>query len=122
MSRESNTLEFREQAARVMTETGRPVPHAAASIGVGEQLLKKLRKIRLEPRSAPGASIVRPAGSDPRWGRVCAATRTSTLVWISARQQARSSAASKDRRVLDAAQNIIAPILIGQTSAVVRSK
>ena len=33
------TPEFREQAARLVIETGRPVAHVAAEIGVGEQVL-----------------------------------------------------------------------------------
>ena len=31
--------EFREQAARLVIETGRPVAHVAAEIGVGEEVL-----------------------------------------------------------------------------------
>ncbi len=37
--RKKYTPEFREQAARLVIETGRPVAHVAAEIGVGEQLL-----------------------------------------------------------------------------------
>ncbi|ODQ94302.1 transposase [Mycolicibacterium holsaticum] len=37
--RKKYTPEFREQAARLVLETGRPVAHVAAEIGVGEQLL-----------------------------------------------------------------------------------
>lgn len=37
--RKKFTPEFREQAARLVIETGRPVAHVAAEIGVGEQLL-----------------------------------------------------------------------------------
>lgn len=37
--RKKYTSEFREQAARLVIETGRPVAHVAAEIGVGEQLL-----------------------------------------------------------------------------------
>ena len=37
--RRKYTPEFREQAARLVIETGRPVAHVAAEIGVGEQLL-----------------------------------------------------------------------------------
>ena len=37
--RRKYTLEFREQAARLVIETGRPVAHVAAEIGVGEQVL-----------------------------------------------------------------------------------
>jgi transposase len=32
------TPEFREQAARLVIETGRPAAHMAAEVGVGEQL------------------------------------------------------------------------------------
>ena len=37
--RRKYTPEFREQAARLVIETGRPAAHVAAEIGVGEQLL-----------------------------------------------------------------------------------
>ena len=37
--RRKYTPEFREQAARLVIGTGRPATHAAAEIGVGEQLL-----------------------------------------------------------------------------------
>jgi transposase-like protein len=37
--RRKYTPEFREQAARLVMETGRPVAHVAAEIGVGEQVL-----------------------------------------------------------------------------------
>jgi len=46
--RRKYTLEFREQAARLVIETGRPVAHVAAEIGVGEQLLG--RWVRLQRR------------------------------------------------------------------------
>ena len=42
--------EFREQAARLVIETGRPVAHVAAEIGVGEQVLG--RWVRLQRRAA----------------------------------------------------------------------
>ncbi len=35
--RRKYTPEFREQAARLVIETGRPVAHVAAEIGVGDQ-------------------------------------------------------------------------------------
>ena len=35
--RRKYTPEFREQAARLVIETGRPVAHVAAEIGVGEK-------------------------------------------------------------------------------------
>jgi transposase len=50
--RKKYTPEFREQAARLVIETGRPVAHVAAEIGVGEQLLG--RWVRLA-REAAGA-------------------------------------------------------------------
>jgi transposase-like protein len=37
--RRKYTPEFREQVARLVIETGRPVAHVAAEIGVGEQVL-----------------------------------------------------------------------------------
>lgn len=33
------TPEYREQAVRLVVDTGRPIAHVAAEIGVGEQLL-----------------------------------------------------------------------------------
>jgi hypothetical protein len=46
------TPEFREQAARQVIETGRPVVHVAAEIGVGEQVLG--RWVRLAREAAGG--------------------------------------------------------------------
>lgn len=37
--RKKCTPEFWERAARLVIETGRPIAHAAAEIGLGEQLL-----------------------------------------------------------------------------------
>jgi transposase len=48
--RRKYTSEFREQAARLVIETGRPVAHVAAEIGVGEQVLG--RWVRLAKESA----------------------------------------------------------------------
>jgi len=51
--RRKYTPEFREQAARLVIETGRPVAHVAVEIGVGEQVLG--RWVRLAKESAaPG--------------------------------------------------------------------
>lgn len=50
--RKKYTPEFREQAARLVIETGRPIAHVAAEIGVGEQLLG--RWVR-QAREAAGA-------------------------------------------------------------------
>ena len=53
--RRKYTPEFREQAARLVIETGRPVAHVAAEIGVGEQVLG--RWVRLQ-RQAAGLAIL----------------------------------------------------------------
>ena len=37
--RKTYTPEYREQAVRLVVDTGRPIAHVAAEIGVGEQLL-----------------------------------------------------------------------------------
>ncbi|TWH10369.1 transposase [Rhodococcus rhodochrous J45] len=39
--RKQYTPEYREQSARLVIETGRPIAHVAKEIGVGEQLLGK---------------------------------------------------------------------------------
>lgn len=39
--RKRYTPEYREQSARLVIETGRPIAHVAKEIGVGEQLLGK---------------------------------------------------------------------------------
>ncbi|ORV46355.1 transposase, partial [Mycolicibacterium doricum] len=38
-NRKKYTPECREQAVRLVVDTGRPIAHVAAKIGVGEQLL-----------------------------------------------------------------------------------
>ena len=38
-NRKKYTPEYREQALRLVVDTGRPIAHVAAEIGVGEQLL-----------------------------------------------------------------------------------
>jgi Transposase len=48
--RKKYTPEFREQAARLVIETGRPTAHVAAEIGVGEQVLG--RWVRLARQAA----------------------------------------------------------------------
>ncbi|WP_413232335.1 transposase [Mycolicibacterium sp. 141076] len=50
--RKKYTPEFREQAARLVIETGRPIAHVAVEIGVGEQLLE--RWVRLAQQRASG--------------------------------------------------------------------
>jgi transposase len=49
-ARRRYTPEFREQAARLVIETARPVAHLAAEIGVGEQVLG--RWVRLARQAA----------------------------------------------------------------------
>lgn len=50
--RKKYTPEFREQAARLVIETGRPIAHVAAEIGVGEQLLGRWVRQAREAASA----------------------------------------------------------------------
>lgn len=50
--RRKYTPEFREQAARLVIETGRPVAHVAAEIGVGEQVLGRWVRLQRQAASA----------------------------------------------------------------------
>jgi transposase-like protein len=50
--RRKYTPEFREQAARLVIETGRPVAHVAAEIGIGEQVLGRWVRLAREAASA----------------------------------------------------------------------
>ena len=50
--RRKYTPEFREEAVRLVIETGRPVAHVAAEIGVGEQLLGRWVRLAKEPAAA----------------------------------------------------------------------
>jgi transposase len=52
------TPEFREQAARLVIETGRPVAHVAADIGVSEQLLGRWVRLAKETASAGDTGAV----------------------------------------------------------------
>jgi transposase-like protein len=77
--RRKYTPEFREQAARLVIETGRPVAHVAAEIGVGKQVLG--RWVRLA-RAADNAGILALCSmlmSAQSWN-VCA-TRMPNCVW-----------------------------------------
>jgi transposase len=62
--RKKYTPEFREQAARLVIETGRPTAHVAAEIGVGEQLLG--RWVRLAREAAAGDDTGRVLDADER--------------------------------------------------------
>ena len=62
--RKKYTPEFREQAARLVIETGRPVAHAAAEIGVGAQLLG--RWVRQARDAAGGGDTARVLDADER--------------------------------------------------------
>ena len=47
--RKKYTPEFREQAARLVIETGRPIAHVAAEMNLGEQLLGRwVRQARVD--------------------------------------------------------------------------
>ena len=62
--RRKYTPEFREQAARLVIETGRPVAHVAAEIGVGDQLLG--RWVRLVREAAGAGDTARVLDADER--------------------------------------------------------
>lgn len=76
--RRKYTPEFREQAARLVIETDRPVAHVAAEIGVGEQVLGRwVRRHTVPNRSSPPGtgSHVSPFGA--------MAVRSATAVTVS---------------------------------------
>src|ERR1700693_1803714 len=50
--RRKYTPEFREQAARLVIETGRPVAHVAAELGGGGQVLGRCGRLAEEPAAA----------------------------------------------------------------------
>jgi len=56
--RKKYTPEFREQAARLVIETGRPVAHVAAEIGVGEQLLGRWVRLARDAADAGNTGAV----------------------------------------------------------------
>lgn len=58
------TPEFREQAACLVIETGRPIAHVAAEIGVGDQLLG--RWVRQARDAAGGGDTARVLDADER--------------------------------------------------------
>ena len=47
-SRKKYTQEYRQEAARLVIESGRPIAHVAKEIGVAEGLLGKLVKLERE--------------------------------------------------------------------------
>jgi transposase len=53
----NTTPVFREKAARLVIETGRPVAHVAAEIGVGEQVLGHW--VRLQRKAASAGDLAR---------------------------------------------------------------
>src|ERR1700722_8104809 len=56
--RRKYTPEFREQAARLVMETGRPVARVAAEIGVGEQVLGRWVRLAKEATAAGDTGAV----------------------------------------------------------------
>ena len=69
--RRKYTPEFREQAARLVIETGRPVAHVAAEIGVGEQLLGRwVRLARAADDAGNTGAVLEPMNAQS-WS-VCA--------------------------------------------------
>jgi len=65
-SRKKYTPEYRIEAARLVTETGRPIAHVAAELGVGAQLLGRWVQQERE-RSGEHAPVADgPLGEDER--------------------------------------------------------
>jgi transposase-like protein len=58
VKRRKYTSEFREQTARLVIETGRPVAHVAAEIGVGEQVLGRWVRLQRQAASAGDTGAV----------------------------------------------------------------
>jgi transposase len=56
--RRKYTPEFREQAARLVIETGRPVAHVAAETGVGGQVLGRWVRLAREAAAAADTGAV----------------------------------------------------------------
>ena len=56
--RRKYTPEFREQAARLVIETGRPTAQVAAEIGVGEQVLGRWVRLAREAAAAGDTDVV----------------------------------------------------------------
>jgi transposase len=56
--RRKYTPEFRGQAARPVIETGRPVVHVAAEIGVGEQVLGRWMCLQRQAAAAGDTRVV----------------------------------------------------------------
>jgi transposase len=56
--RRKYTPEFREQAARLVIETGQPTAHVAAEIGFGEQVLGRWVRLAREAASAEDTGAV----------------------------------------------------------------
>jgi transposase-like protein len=77
--RRKYTPEFREQATRLVIETGRPVAHVAADLGVGEQVLG--RWVRLQRKRLRLAILAR--CWTPMNAQNCSAcaVRTPNYVW-----------------------------------------
>lgn len=78
--RKKFTPEFREQAARLVIETGRPVAHVAAEIGVGEQLLG--RWVRQARDAAVSGDTARVLDVDERAELERLRRRTPNYGWI----------------------------------------
>lgn len=73
------TPEFRDQAARLVIDTGRPVAHVAAELGVGEQVLG--RWVRLTRQAASSGDTGAVLDADERAELRRLRLRTPNCVW-----------------------------------------
>jgi Transposase len=73
------SLQFREQAARLVIETSPPVAHVAAEIGVGEQLLGSWVHLQRQSAAAGDTAAVLDVDEPPSWSS--RAARMSNYVW-----------------------------------------
>jgi transposase-like protein len=78
--RRKYTPESREQAARLVIETGRPVAHVAAEIGVGEQVLGRWVCLQRQAAAAGDTGAVLDATNARSWSG-CAMKTPNMLLW-----------------------------------------
>lgn len=91
------TPEFREQAARLVIQTGRPVAPVAAEIGVGEQVLGRL--VRLDCAADDAGDTGAVLDADERADLERLRRETPNCVWtVSFRKKPQPFSASEQNR------------------------